>query len=86
MDSMTAIIPVLALGSIGVLLDLFVRVDRDFSLNETRISPMALSKEVESNWQLISLTFTNVVPEKSRFFKSHPIKSVSFMVEYEKST
>jgi hypothetical protein len=55
-------------------------------LNETRISPMALSKEVESNWQLISLTFTNVVPEKSRFFKLHPIKSVSFMVEFEKST
>jgi hypothetical protein len=83
---MTAIIPILALGSIGVLLGLFVRVDRDFSLNETRISPMALSKEVESNWQLISLTFTNVVPENSRFFKSHPIKSVSFMVEFEKST
>jgi hypothetical protein len=58
---MTASIPILSLGSIGVLLDLLVRVDRDFSLNETRISPMALSKEVESNWQLISLTFTNLV-------------------------
>jgi hypothetical protein len=83
---MTPLIPILALGSIGVLLGLFVRVDRDFSLNETRISPMALSKEVESNWQLISLTFTNVVSLNSRFFKSHPIKSVFFMVEFEKST
>jgi hypothetical protein len=83
---MTAVIPILALGSIGVLLGLFVRVDRDFSLNVTTISPMALSKEAELNWQLISLTFTNVVSLKSKFFKSHPIKSVSFIVEFEKST